>query len=96
MTIDSFASLVLEPRLSVVGFEPPEVVVGQLGAAADKQPVVVVVAHKLVEQVALVVLAVEPQQFVVAQLVLSQLVLPQQVLSQRELVQSPGLFLELP
>ena len=80
----------LEPQLSVVGFEPPEVVVGPLGAAADKQPVVVV-AHKLVEQVALVVLAVEPQQFVVA-----QLVLPQQVLSQRELVQPPGLFLELP
>ena len=87
----------LEPRLSVVGFEPPEVVVGPLGAAADKQPVVVVVvAHKLVEQVALVVLAVEPQQFVVAQLVLPQLVLPQQVLSQRELLQPPGLFLELP
>ena len=79
----------------MVGFEPPEVVVGPLGAAADKQPVVVV-AHKLVEQVALVVLAVEPQQFVVAQLVLRQLVLPQQVLSQRELVQPPGLFLELP
>ena len=66
----------LEPQLSVVAFEPPEVVVGPLGAAADKQPVVVVV-HKLVEQVA-------------------QLVLPQQVLSQRELVQPPGLFLELP
>ena len=60
----------LEPQLSVVGFEPPEVVVGPLGAVADKQPVVVVVAHKLVEQVALVVLAVEQQQFVVAQLVL--------------------------
>ena len=76
----------------MVGFEPPEVVVGPLGAVADKQPVVVVVvAHKLVEQVALLVLAVEQQQFVVA-----KLVLPQQVLSQRELVQPPGLFLELP
>lgn len=61
----------------MVGFEPLEVAVG-------KQ--LVVVAHKLVVQVVLVVLAVEPQQFVVA-----QLVLPQQ-----GLLQPPGLFLELP
>ena len=62
----------------MVGFEPLEVAVGK--------QLVVVVAHKLVVQVVLVVLAVEPQQFVVV-----QLVLPQQ-----GLLQPPVLFLELP
>ena len=61
----------------MVGFEPLEVAVGK--------QLVVVVAHKLVVQVVLV-LAVEQQQFVVA-----QLVLPQQ-----GLLQPPVLFLELP
>ena len=78
----------LEPRLFVVGFEPPVVVVEPLEVVVGKQ-LVVVVAHNLVVQVVqvvLVVLAVEPQQFVVA-----QLVLPQQ-----GLLQPPGLFLELP
>ena len=75
----------LGPRLFVVGFEPPVVVVEPLEVAAGKQPVVVV-AHKLVEQVALGVLAVAPQRFVV-----EQLVLPQQVV-----LQPPGLFLGLP
>ena len=78
----------LEPRLFVVGFEPPAVVVEPLEVVVGKQ-LVVVVAHNLVVQVVqvvLVVLAVEPQQFVVA-----QLVLPQQ-----GLLQPPGLFLELP
>ena len=69
----------------MVGFEPPVVVVEPLEVVVGKQLVVVVV-HKLVAQVALGVLAVEPQQFVVA-----QLVLPQQ-----GLLQPPGLFLELP
>ena len=64
----------------MVGFEPLEVAVGK--------QLVVVVAHKLVVQVVQVVLvlAVEQQQFVVA-----QLVLPQQ-----GLLQPPVLFLELP
>ena len=64
----------LAPRLFVVGLEPPVVVAGPPEAAVDKQPVgvVVEVAHKLVAQVVLVVLAVDPQQFVVAQLVLPQ------------------------
>ena len=72
----------------MVGFEPPVVVVEPLEVVVGKQ-LVVVVAHNLVVQVVqvvLVVLAVEPQQFVVA-----QLVLPQQ-----GLLQPPGLFLELP
>ena len=75
----------LGPRLFVVGFEPPVVVVEPLEVVVGKQPVVVVV-HKLVAQVALGVLAVAPQRFVV-----EQLVLPQQVL-----LQPPGLFLERP
>ena len=68
----------------MVGFEPPVVVVEPLEVVVGKQPVVVV--HKLVAQVALGVLAVAPQRFVV-----EQLVLPQQVL-----LQPPGLFLERP
>ena len=74
----------LEPRLFVVVVEPPVVVVEPLEVVVGKQPVVVV--HKLVAQVALGVLAVAPQRFVV-----EQLVLPQQVL-----LQPPGLFLERP
>ena len=64
----------LAPRLFVVGLEPTVVVAGPPEAAVDKQPagVAVGVAHKLVAQVVLAVLAVEPQQFVVAQLVLPQ------------------------
>ena len=68
----------------MVGFEPPVVVVEPLEVVVGKQPVVVV--HKLVARVALGVLAVAPQRFVV-----EQLVLPQQVL-----LQPPGLFLERP
>ena len=69
----------------MVGFEPPVVVVEPLEVVVGKQLVVVVV-HKLVARVALGVLAVAPQRFVV-----EQLVLPQQVL-----LQPPGLFLERP
>ena len=58
----------------MVGLEPTVVVAGPPEAAVDKQPVgvAVEVAHKLVAQVVLAVLAVEPQQFVVVQLVLPQ------------------------
>ena len=64
----------LAPRLFVVGLEPPVVVVEPTEAAVDKQPAEagVAVVPKLVVQVVLAVLAVEPQQFVVVQLILPQ------------------------